>query len=95
MIVSTLTPTIRSDPHVVQAAVTGGLQPKSQAALMLEALMQTTETTRGGGVATDETNRLISSDKVEGTAVYNRQGEHLGKVYTLMLDKHTGRLSTR
>jgi hypothetical protein len=25
----------------------------------------------GGGVAVNETERLISSDKVEGTAVYN------------------------
>jgi hypothetical protein len=32
----------------------------------------TTETGTGaGGVATDETDRLIASDKVEGTAVYN------------------------
>ena len=28
-------------------------------------------------VATDETRTLISSDKVEGTAVYNREGEKL------------------
>ncbi|MFM9978645.1 MAG: PRC-barrel domain-containing protein, partial [Sphingomonadaceae bacterium] len=27
---------------------------------------------------------LIASDKVEGTAVYNRQGEKLGSVYNLM-----------
>jgi hypothetical protein len=31
-------------------------------------------------VATDETSSLISSDKVEGTAVYNRQGEKLGSI---------------
>ena len=39
--------------------------------------MQTTTTGTGTGssVATDETTRLIASDKVEGTAVYNRQGE--------------------
>ena len=42
--------------------------------------MQTTGTDTGS-VATDETNRLIASDKVEGTAVYNRQGERLGSVY--------------
>jgi hypothetical protein len=28
----------------------------------------------GGAVATDETDRLISSDKAVGTAVHNRQG---------------------
>ena len=27
-----------------------------------------------GGVAVDETDRLIASDKVEGTAVYDRHG---------------------
>jgi hypothetical protein len=29
-------------------------------------------------VETDETSTLISSDKVDGTAVYNREGEKLG-----------------
>ena len=41
----------------------------------------------GGTVATDETLNLISADKVVGTSVYNRQGEKLGSVYTLMLNK--------
>ena len=35
-------------------------------------------------VTTDETSTLISSDKVEGTAVYNREGEKLGSIHTLM-----------
>jgi sporulation protein YlmC with PRC-barrel domain len=47
----------------------------------------------GDGVATDETARLIASNKVEGTAVYNRQGEHLGAVYNFMVDKFTGQVS--
>jgi hypothetical protein len=42
-------------------------------------------------VATDETDRLIASNKVEGTAVYNRQGERLGSVYNFMVDKYTGK----
>ena len=50
-------------------------------------------TTTGGSVATDETNRLIASDKVEGTAVYNRQGERLGDVYNLMIDKYSGQVA--
>jgi hypothetical protein len=51
---------------------------------------------RSGEVATDETHNLISSDKVVGTSVYNRQGESLGSVYGLMLNKQTGvRLLTR
>lgn len=39
----------------------------------------------------DEPNRLIASDKVEGTAVYNRQGEKLGTVKNFMVDKRSGR----
>ena len=47
----------------------------------------------GGAVATEETNRLISSDKTVGTAVYNRRGEHLGSVYNLMIDKYSGQVA--
>ena len=48
------------------------------------------EKAEGGDVATDETARLISSNKVVGTAVYNHQGEHLGSIYGLMMDKFSG-----
>ncbi|MCC2664970.1 MAG: photosystem reaction center subunit [Geminicoccaceae bacterium] len=44
-------------------------------------------------VATDETSTLISSDKVEGTAVYNREGEKLGSIHTLMIDKMSGKVA--
>jgi PRC-barrel domain len=44
-------------------------------------------------LAADETDRLISSDKVEGTAVYDRNGEHLGSVHHLMIDKNTGQVA--
>ena len=37
---------------------------------------------------TDETNRLISSQKVDGTAVYNRRGD----VDHMMIDKFTGQV---
>ena len=53
--------------------------------------MQTTGTDTGSA-ATDETNRLIASDKVEGTAVYNTQGERLGSVYNFMVDKGSGQV---
>jgi sporulation protein YlmC with PRC-barrel domain len=43
-------------------------------------------------VATDETDRLIASNKVEGTAVYNRQHERLGTVYNFMVDKRSGKV---
>jgi PRC-barrel domain len=40
----------------------------------------------------DETDRLISSEKVDGTAVYDRTGERLGTVHHLMIDKFSGRV---
>jgi hypothetical protein len=46
----------------------------------------------GDGVAIDETKRLIASNKVEGTAVFNRQGERLGSVHNFMVDKFTGQV---
>ena len=44
-------------------------------------------------VETDETTDLIASNKVEGTAVYNRQGERLGEVYNFMVGKRSGRVA--
>ena len=39
----------------------------------------------------DMTNgSLISSDKVEGTKVYNTEGETLGSIDCVMIDKHSG-----
>jgi sporulation protein YlmC with PRC-barrel domain len=35
-------------------------------------------------------NPVISSDKVEGTAVYNSNGEKLGSIDDLMIDKRSG-----
>jgi hypothetical protein len=46
----------------------------------------------GEGIATDETRRLIASNKVEGTSVFNQEGEHLGSVYNFMVDKFTGQV---
>jgi len=51
------------------------------------------ETTVGGGVAVDETRRLISADKVQGTSVYNRGGDSLGSIYGLMIDKISGQVA--
>lgn len=39
-----------------------------------------------------ETDRLIASDKVEGTNVYNHQGERLGTVRRFMVDKKSGQV---
>jgi len=48
---------------------------------------------RGEGVAIDETPRLIASNRVEGTAVYDAAGEHLGTVHNFMVDKVTGQVA--
>ena len=40
----------------------------------------------------DETGRLISSNKVEGTAVYDEDGERLGSIYNFMVDKRSGQV---
>jgi hypothetical protein len=44
-------------------------------------------------VEIDETSDLIASSKVEGTAVYNRNGEKLGSVYNFMVGKRSGRVA--
>ena len=41
----------------------------------------------------DETRNLIAADKVEGTAVYNRDGQNIGTIKTLMLNKFNGRIA--
>lgn len=56
-------------------------------------MQNVTSGTASGSVATDETDQLISSDKVEGTAVYNRQGEKLGSVYNFMVNKRSGQVA--
>ena len=43
-------------------------------------------------MARDETNDLIASDRVEGTNVYNREGERLGTISKFMVGKRNGRV---
>jgi sporulation protein YlmC with PRC-barrel domain len=40
-----------------------------------------------------ESSDLISSDKVEGTPVYNGKGEKLGSVHDIMLHKRSGKVA--
>lgn len=47
----------------------------------------------GKPVATDETDRLIASDKVAGTAVFDARGQRLGAVYNFMVDKVSGQVA--
>ncbi|WP_241671487.1 PRC-barrel domain-containing protein [Dankookia rubra] len=35
----------------------------------------------------------MASDKVEGTAVYDRNGSRLGSVYNVMIDKYSGQVA--
>ena len=41
----------------------------------------------------EETSELISSNKVEGTAVYRSTGERIGSIENVMIDKRTGRVA--
>lgn len=41
-------------------------------------------------ISADSANPMIASDRVEGTAVYNREGERLGTVERFMVDKVSG-----
>ena len=43
---------------------------------------------------TGETRSLIASDKVEGTAVYRPNGDKLGRIERVVIDKETGRSPT-
>ena len=54
---------------------------------------ETSATTSSSSAATDETDKLIASNKVEGTAVCNRQGERLGTVYNFMVGKRSGQVA--
>ena len=40
-----------------------------------------------------ETPSLIAASKVEGTAVYDHQGEKLGSIYDVMIDKKSGKVA--
>lgn len=42
---------------------------------------------------TAEYGNLIGSDKVEGTAVYGANGESIGSIERVMIDKKTGKVS--
>ena len=43
--------------------------------------------------ATRETARLIGSDKVEGTPVYRSNGERVGQIERVMIDKINGKVA--
>ena len=41
----------------------------------------------------DEDASVISASKVTGTNVYNTDGDHLGEIYDVMLDKRSGNIA--
>lgn len=47
----------------------------------------------GGDVPRVETYSLIASDKVEGTAVYGPDGDKIGSIENIMIDKLTGKVA--
>ena len=44
------------------------------------------------GIPMDETGRLIASNKVEGTPVFDRHGDKIGTVHNFMVDKRKGQV---
>ena len=43
-------------------------------------------------IETDESEELVASNKVEGTAVYDPAGDKLGTIYNFMVNKRSGRV---
>lgn len=74
-----------------------GLGAAAVGALAGAALLARNRTSRDDDfelkLQTDENVRLISSSKVEGTAVVGRDGAHLGKIENFMVDKYSGRVA--
>ena len=56
-------------------------------------MQQQQQTRTGDDVPRDETHDLIAADKVEGTSVYNRSGDHLGTVDEVMIGKRSGKVA--
>jgi hypothetical protein len=54
--------------------------------IQMEAAMQTTSSQR-------ETHSLIGSDKVEGTAVRRPNGDRIGEIERIMIDKRSGKVA--
>ncbi|MEE4350218.1 MAG: PRC-barrel domain-containing protein [Pacificimonas sp.] len=43
-------------------------------------------------IETDESHDLISAEKVDGTAVYSRDGDKMGSVKSVMIGKRSGKV---
>ena len=56
-------------------------------------MVQTDATTRTDASGEMTGKPLIESDRVEGTAVYDPQGDHLGSIKRLMIEKINGKVA--
>ncbi|KPF47281.1 PRC-barrel domain-containing protein [Rhizobium sp. AAP43] len=56
-------------------------------------MLQENPTVAGQDPYAKDTLSLIASDKVEGTAVYGREGERIGSVKRIVLEKRGGRVA--
>ncbi|WP_114948310.1 PRC-barrel domain-containing protein [Microvirga calopogonii] len=56
-------------------------------------MVQTDTTTRTDASGEMTGKPLIASDRVEGTAVYDLQGNHLGSIKRLMIEKISGKVA--
>jgi hypothetical protein len=54
--------------------------------------MHPTQPTSQDALKRTETHALIAADKVEGTSVYDAQGEKMGSIHRIMIDKLTGKV---
>jgi len=52
-----------------------------------------TDMNRDRDVPRDETTTLIASDKVEGTTVYGADGDKIGSIDNVMIEKRSGQVS--
>ena len=75
------------------ASAISGAQTRSERASFDRYSRGRHEASSSSSVERDETTDLIASNKVEGTAVYNRQDEKLGSVYNFMVGKRSGQVA--
>ena len=55
--------------------------------------MQSNVETRQETLKRNETGSLIAADKVQGTDIFNRTGDNLGEVESVMIDKLSGKVA--
>jgi hypothetical protein len=77
-------PIVAVPPKADNRSSRGAVRRATPVNVFRRLLMQTSTTT--------STNDVISSERVEGTAVYNVEGDKLGSIDDLMIDKVSGQV---